>query len=212
MELEKFIDYTLLKPDASTKAVRDLCREAEEYGFYSVCVNPCYITMCKEELKGSDVKICAVIGFPLGAITKEMKTFEAKEAIRLGADEIDMVINLGYLKSGLLDEVEKDVEEVVKASEGHTVKAIIEAGMLSDDEKKAACQAAKRAEASFVKTSTGFGYGGATTYDVALMRKTVGREMGVKASGGIKTKEQATELIKAGATRIGTSTNIFKVS
>ncbi len=212
MELEKLIDYTLLKPDATVKSIRDMCKEAIEYGFYSVCVNPCHIQLCKEELKGSEVKICTVIGFPLGAIEKEMKAFEAKRAIELGADELDMVINIGYLKSGFLDQVREDIEAVVDAAQGHIVKAIIETGALSDNEKKAACMAAKKAKASFVKTSTGFGYHGATTYDVRIMRQTVGKDMGVKASGGIKTREQAIELIKAGATRIGTSTNIIKAS
>jgi len=212
MELEKLIDYTLLKPDATVKSIRDLCREAVEYGFYSVCVNPCHIQLCREELKGSEVKVCTVIGFPLGAIEKEMKASEAKRAIELGADELDMVINIGYLKSGFLDQVREDIEAVVDTAQGYIVKAIIETGALSDDEKKAACMAAKKAKASFVKTSTGFGYGGATTYDVRVMRQTVGKDMGVKASGGIKNREQALELIKAGATRIGTSTNIIKAS
>jgi deoxyribose-phosphate aldolase len=212
MELEKMIDYTVLKPEATVKNVRELCHEAREYGFYSVCVNPCHIRLCRGELEGSDVKVCTVIGFPLGALDKEMKALEAGKALELGADELDMVINLGYLKSGMLEQVWEDIEAVVGAAGGRVVKAIIEAGMLSDDEKKAACTAAKRAGASFVKTSTGFGYGGATTYDVKLMRQTVGKDMGVKASGGIKTKEQAMELIKAGANRIGTSTNIIRAS
>lgn len=212
MELEKMIDYTLLKPEATVKNVRELCHEAREYGFYSVCVNPCHIRLCREELEGSDVKVCTVIGFPLGAIDKEMKSLEAGKALELGADELDMVINLGYLKSGMLEQVWEDIEAVVDAAGGRVVKAIIETGMLSDDEKRAACTAAKRAGASFVKTSTGFGYGGATTYDVKLMRQTVGKDMGVKASGGIKTKEQALELIKAGANRIGTSTNVIRAS
>jgi len=212
MELEKLIDYTLLKPEATANSIRGLCREAIEYGFYSICVNPCYIELCKKELEGSEVKVCTVIGFPSGAIEKEMKAFEAKRAIELGADELDMVINIGFLKSGFLDDVREDIEAVVDSAQGHLVKVIIEAGALSDNEKRAACTAAKRANASFVKTSTGFGYGGATTYDVKIMRQTVGMDMGVKASGGIKTREQAVELIKAGANRIGTSTNIIKGS
>ena len=209
-ELATIIDYTLLKPDTTTAAIKDLCKEAMKEHFYSVCVNPCYIELCKDELKNSGVKICTVIGFPLGSITKEMKACECEKAIELGADEVDMVMSIGYLKSGMLDEVQKDIEGVVEAAKDHTVKVIIETGILTDPEKIAACLAAKRANANFVKTSTGFGYGGATAHDVSLMKKTVGDEMGVKASGGIKNAEQAINLVKAGASRIGTSTNLLK--
>lgn len=209
-ELATIVDYTLLKPDATTAAIKDLCKEALKEHFYSVCVNPCYIELCKDELKDSGVKICTVIGFPLGSITKEMKAYECEKAIELGADEVDMVMNISSLKSGMLDEVKKDIEGVVEAAGGHTVKVIIETGILADQEKIAACLAAKRANANFVKTSTGFGYGGATIHDISLMRRTVGKEMGVKASGGIKNAEQAMTLVKAGASRIGTSTNLLK--
>jgi len=203
------IDYTLLKPDATQQDVRGLCAEAIEYGFYSVCVNPCHVELCKSELEGSKIRITTVIGFSLGAITGKMKAMEAKSALELGADEVDMVINIGYLKSGLLDLVREDIEGVVRAAEGHTVKAIIETGLLNDGEKISSCLAAQSSGAAFVKTSTGFGHGGATTHDVNLMRRTVGADMGVKASGGIKTAAQAMELLKAGATRIGTSKNLY---
>lgn len=203
--LAAMIDHTVLKPGATNEQVVQLCRQAMEYHFASVCVNPCFVKLAAGELKGSDVKTCTVIGFPLGASTTGIKAFEAKKAVEEGAQEVDMVINIGALKEGNLEYIENDIAQVVKASEGALVKVIIETCFLTDEEKVTACKLAKKAGANFVKTSTGFGIGGATAADVALMRKTVGETMGVKASGGIKNLQEAITMVEAGASRIGTS-------
>lgn len=210
LNLAKMIDHTLLKPDATQQEIAQLCFEARKYGFASVCVNPTWVSLCAELLKGSPVKVCTVIGFPLGATSSETKAFETETAIRQGATEIDMVINIGALKARDLDAVAKDIRGVVNAAHarGIIVKVIIETVLLNDEEKTIACLISKEAGADFVKTSTGFAGGGATAHDVALMRKTVGPAMGVKASGGVRTFEDAASMIKAGATRIGASAGV----
>ena len=208
MKLNKYIDHTLLKPDASQEQIETLIEEAKKYDFASVCVNPTWVNFAAQSLKGTDVKVCTVIGFPLGANTPELKAFETSDAIRNGANEIDMVINIGALKSRNFDLVERDIRAVVEAAKGTLVKVIIETCLLTDDEKVKACQIAQKAGADFVKTSTGFSTGGATVEDVALMRKTVGPDMGVKASGGARSYEDALAFIKAGATRIGASSGV----
>lgn len=208
MNLNQYIDHTLLKPEASKDQVVKLIEEAKEYHFASVCINPTWVKLAAEMLATSNVKVCTVIGFPLGATTPEVKAFETSNAIKNGADEVDMVINIGALKSGDLDLVERDIRAVVEASCDKLVKVIIETCLLTDDEKVVACQLAQRAGADFVKTSTGFSTGGATVPDVALMRKTVGPDMGVKASGGARSFEDAQAFIDAGATRIGTSSGV----
>jgi deoxyribose-phosphate aldolase len=202
------IDHTLLKPDATEEQIRNLCREAKEHGFASVCVNPVWVQLCKELLQGTDVMVATVIGFPLGAIPAEAKAAEAARAVAEGVDELDMVLNVGFLKSGQYGEVEEDIRQVVAAAGGRTVKVIIEATLLSDEEKVKACMLAQRSGAHFVKTSTGFSKGGATVRDVALMRYIVGAGMGVKASGGIKTGEDARKMLAAGASRIGASASV----
>lgn len=208
--LAGMIDHTLLNPDATKKQIVQLCAEAKKYKFACVCVNPCYVSLCAQELKGTRVKICTVIGFPLGASTTAVKKFETEQALRDGAKEIDMVINVGMLKSGDMSFVEEDISAAVTTARkyGAVVKVIIETSLLTDEEKVKACLIAKRASADFVKTSTGFAKGGATTADVALMRKTVGSVMGVKASGGIRSREEAFAMIKSGANRIGTSASV----
>lgn len=208
MKLNKMIDHTILKADAKREDVVRYCEEAKEYDFMSVCVNSCNVKIVKKELEGSDVKVCCVVGFPLGAMATEAKAFEAKCCVDNGADEIDMVINIGALKDENYDYVKKDIEEVVKASNGKVVKVIIETCLLSDEEKKKACELAKEAKADFVKTSTGFSTGGATVEDVKLMKSVVGDELKVKASGGVRTKEDAMKMIEAGADRIGASSGI----
>ena len=208
MKLNKYIDHTLLKPDASQEQIETLIEEAKKYDFASVCVNPTWVSFAAQALKTTDVKVCTVIGFPLGANTPELKAFETSDAIQNGANEIDMVINIGSLKSQNFDLVEKDIRAVVEAAKGTLVKVIIETCLLTDDEKVKACQIAQKAGADFVKTSTGFSTGGATVADVALMRKTVGPDMGVKASGGARSYEDALAFIKAGATRIGASSGV----
>ncbi len=202
------IDHTLLKPDATSDQVRELCREAREYQFASVCINPAFVALAAELLRGSPVKVCTVVGFPLGATTSFTKAAETKEAVANGADEIDMVINIGALKNGEDHLVEEDMREVVRAAGGRITKAIFETALLSDDEVIRACRMAKRAGLDYVKTSTGFGPGGATVHHVSLMRKTVGRSMGVKASGGVRDLEGAREMVAAGATRIGASASV----
>lgn len=202
------IDHTLLKADATSDQVRELCKEAREYQFASVCVNPGYVSLAAELLRGSPVKVCTVVGFPLGATTSFSKAAETKEAVANGADEIDMVINIGALKNGEDHLVEEDMREVVRAASGRITKSIFETALLSDDEVIRACRMAKRAGLDYVKTSTGFGPGGATVHHVALMRKTVGRSMGVKASGGVRDLEGAREMVAAGATRIGASASV----
>lgn len=206
------IDHTLLKPEATPAQIEKLCAEAAEYHFASVCVNPVYIPLAARLLKGTGVKVCCVVGFPLGAIAPEQKAAEAASCAAMGAEELDMVIYVGAAKAGDWALVQRDIEDVVKAAAGHTVKVIIETCLLTDEEKVKACEAAKAAGAHFVKTSTGFSTGGATTHDIALMRKTVGPEMGVKASGGIRDYETAMAMIEAGANRIGASAGIAIVA
>lgn len=208
MKLNKYIDHTLLKPDANSDQIDQLLAEAKEFDFASVCVNPTWVAYATEALRGSDVKVCTVVGFPLGANTAAVKAFETRDAIANGADELDMVINIGALKSGDLDLVEKDIRAVVEASGDKLVKVIIEACLLSEQEKITACQLSQKAGADFVKTSTGFSTGGATVADVALMRKTVGPDMGVKAAGGARSYADALAFVEAGATRIGTSSGV----
>lgn len=208
MKLNKYIDHTLLKADASQEQIETLIEEAKKYDFASVCVNPTWVSFAAQALKATDVKVCTVIGFPLGANTPELKAFETSDAIQNGANEVDMVINIGALKSRNFDLVERDIRAVVEAAKGTLVKVIIETCLLTDDEKVKACQIAQKAGADFVKTSTGFSTGGATVADVALMRKTVGPNMGVKASGGARSYEDALAFIEAGATRIGASSGV----
>ncbi|NQV06405.1 deoxyribose-phosphate aldolase [bacterium] len=214
IDLAGFIDHTLLAPDASADDVDKMCSEALEYGFASVCVNPTWVKRVADNLRGSDVATCSVIGFPLGATTPHVKAMEARRALREGAVEIDMVMNVGALKSGFYDEVERDISMVADAAReaGATCKVILETALLDDEEKVIASRIAKQAKAHYVKTSTGFGPGGATVYDVALMREAVGPDMGVKASGGIRTREDAEQMIEAGATRIGASAGIAIVT
>ncbi|WP_312249695.1 deoxyribose-phosphate aldolase [Streptococcus parasuis] len=208
MKLNKYIDHTILKPETTQEQVEKILSEAKEYDFASVCVNPTWVSLAAESLKDSDVKVCTVIGFPLGANTSAVKAFETEDAIANGADEIDMVINVGALKAGNDALVLDDIKAVVDASGDKLVKVIIEACLLTDDEKVRACQLSKEAGADYVKTSTGFSTGGATVADVALMRKTVGPDMGVKASGGARSYEDAIAFIEAGASRIGASSGV----
>lgn len=210
--IASMIDHTLLKPEATPAQIEKLCAEAAEYHFASVCVNPVYIPLAARLLKDTGVKVCCVVGFPLGAIAPEQKAAEAASCAAMGAEELDMVIHVGAAKAGDWALVQRDIEGVVKAAVGHTVKVIIETCLLTDEEKVKACEAAKAAGAHFVKTSTGFSTGGATTHDIALMRKTVGPEMGVKASGGIRDYETAMAMIEAGANRIGASAGIAIVA
>lgn len=207
-ELARMIDHTLLKPDATRDQVLQLCQEARENLFASVCINPTWVKLAHEQLRNSPVKVCTVIGFPLGATTTLTKVMETRDAIANGADEIDMVINVAALKDGQDQFVEQDIREVVQAASGRIVKVIFETALLSDPEIVRACHLSKRAGADYVKTSTGFGPGGATAHHIALMRQTVGPEMGVKASGGIRDLETAQEMVKAGATRIGASASV----
>ena len=210
--LAKHIDHTLLKPEGTEKELTKLCQEAREYNFFSVCVNPCNIVKAKELLDGTDTKVCTVVGFPLGQMTTEAKSFETKEAVFLGAEEVDMVINIGKLKDGDYDYVLEDIRGVVLAAGGVLTKVIIEACLLTDEEKVKACELAKAAGADYVKTSTGFSKSGATTEDIALMRKTVGPEMGVKASGGIRTLADAMAMVENGASRLGLSASVAIVN
>lgn len=211
--LSKMIDHTLLKPDATSEDIIELCNEAIQYNFYSVCVNPSYVKLAKKKLKGTDVKIATVIGFPLGSTTLEVKTFEARESIKNGANELDMVINIGALKGKEYDLVEKEIAAVVNEAKGKAlVKVIIETCLLNKEEIIKACEIAKKVNADFVKTSTGFSTGGATVEDVQLMRNVVGESMGVKASGGIRDYDTAIKMINAGANRIGASASIKIVS
>ncbi|WP_028982889.1 deoxyribose-phosphate aldolase [Sporolactobacillus terrae] len=208
-KLASYIDHTVLKPEATEAEIFRITDEAKKFGFASVCINPCWVRLAADQLKGSKTKVCTVIGFPLGASTSEAKAFETKDAIAKGADEVDMVINIGALKSGQTDAVESDIGAVVAAANKQAlVKVIIEACLLSDDEKVLACQLAVQAGADYVKTSTGFSSGGATVKDVALMRKTVGSGIGVKAAGGIHSKADAEAMIEAGASRIGASSGV----
>lgn len=212
MELAKLIDHTALKPETTKAQITQLCKEAKEYGFASVCVNSTWVKLAAELLAGSDVKVCTVIGFPLGANTSAVKAFEAKDAIANGAGEVDMVINIAALKDKEDALVESDIRAVVEAANGTLVKVIIETSLLSDEEKVRACKIAVKAGTDFVKTSTGFSTGGATKEDVALMRKIVGPTIGVKASGGVRTKQDVEDMVGAGATRIGASAGVAIVS
>ena len=207
-ELAKMIDHTVLKPTLTRNEVIKHWQEVRKFNFGAISVNPCFTSLVAKLVKGTDVKVDAAIGFPLGATTPEVKAFEARDAVENGAHEIDMVINIGALRSGDYELVKRDIEGVVKAAKGRVVKVIIETCYLTDEEKKRACELAKKAGADFVKTSTGFGTGGATIHDVKLMRETVGEDMGVKAAGGIHHFEDAVAMIDAGADRIGTSASI----
>lgn len=205
MELNKFIDHTFLKAFGQEQIIKDLCKEAVEYNFKSVCVNPYYIPLAKKELQGSDVLVCTVIGFPLGQNTTETKVFETKDALEKGADEIDMVINIAALKDRKDDYVLNEIKLIKNECKDKTLKVIIETCYLTEEEKKIACELSVKAGADFVKTSTGFGTGGATLSDVELMSKTVNKQALVKASGGVSDKETALKMVEAGASRIGTS-------
>lgn len=211
--IARMIDHTALKPELTKDDILKLCEEAKQYKFASVCVNPTWVKTAYEALNGTDVKVCTVIGFPLGATTPETKAFETKNAIENGASEVDMVINIGALKEKNYDLVEKDIRAVVDAANGKALtKVIIETCLLTEEEKVKACEISVKAGADFVKTSTGFSTGGATIEDVQLMRKTVGPEIGVKASGGVRDLKAAEEMVKAGATRIGTSSGVAIVN
>jgi deoxyribose-phosphate aldolase len=209
-KLTSMIDHTLLKPEATTAQIEQLCDEARRFGFASVCVNPTHVKLCARLLQGSPVRVCTVVGFPLGASLPEVKAYETQQAVRDGATEIDMVVNIGALKDKNADLVARDIAAVVNAAHvsGALVKVIIEAALLTDEEKIVACRLAKDAGAEYVKTSTGVGPGGATVQDVALMRRTVGPEMGVKAAGGIRTLADAEKMVEAGATRLGASASV----
>lgn len=209
MNINKLIDHTALKLNTNKESILKLIAEAKTYDFASVCVNPCWVALAHQELKNTDVKVCTVIGFPLGANTTEVKVFETKDAIEKGAQEIDMVINIAMLKDKEYDYVENEIHQIVEAAKDKAiVKVIIETCLLTDEEKIKACELSQKAGADFVKTSTGFSTGGATVHDIALMRKTVGAEMGVKASGGVHTHEEALAMVEAGATRIGASAGV----
>lgn len=208
MNLAKLIDHTLLKPAATRQDIQRLCEEARKYGFFSVCINPVWVSYAKEQLEGSDVKVCTVIGFPLGANTPAVKAYETEDALKNGADEIDMVINIGALKAQDYQTVLQDIQAVRKACLGHVLKVIIETSQLTDEEKVKACELSAQAEADFVKTSTGFTGEGATAPDVALMRKSIPAHMQVKASGGVRSREDLDAMVAAGATRIGASSGV----
>ncbi|RDX02355.1 deoxyribose-phosphate aldolase [Listeria kieliensis] len=212
MNIAKMIDHTALKPETTKAQIEKLTEEAKTYQFASVCVNPIWVKFASSQLANSSVDTCTVIGFPLGANTSSMKAFETKDAILNGATEVDMVINIGALKEGNDTLVEEDIKAVVEAADGTLVKVIIETCLLTDEEKVRACKLAVKAGADFVKTSTGFSSGGATVHDIKLMRETVGPDIGVKASGGIRTKEDVLKMIDAGATRIGASAGVAIVS
>ena len=207
-ELARYFDHTILKPEATESDVQKICDEALAHHFFSVCVNPSHVEFCKNYLRGSDVKIATVVGFPLGATTTEVKAFEAAQGVAAGADEIDMVLNVGALKSGDFERVRYDIMAVVKASAPALVKVILETCLLTDDEKRRACELSVAAGAHFVKTSTGFSKSGATVADIKLMRTTVGPKIGVKASGGVRTLSDAVALIDAGASRLGASASV----
>lgn len=202
------IDHTMLKPEATTETIRRYCKEAKEYGFASVCVNTYHVPLVAEELKDTDVKTCCVVGFPLGAMSTDAKAFEAKHAVEEGAEEVDMVLNIGAVKDGNYDFVKEDIAAVVEASKPAIVKVIIETCLLTDEEKRKVCLLSVEAGAAFVKTSTGFSTGGATPEDVRLMRETVGDRAQVKASGGIRTPEDAKKMLEAGADRIGAGNGV----
>lgn len=207
-DIASYIDHTLLAANATEAKIDQLCKEALEHSFASVCVNSCWTARCAKNLKGANVKVCTVVGFPLGAMKTDSKAFEASQAISDGAGEIDMVLNVGWLKDGRLDDVRKDIEMVKEACQGHILKVILETCLLSDEEKVTACRLAMEGGADFVKTSTGFSTGGASEKDVHLMRSVVGDKLGVKASGGVRSYETAVAMINAGASRLGTSSGI----
>lgn len=209
-ELAAYFDHTLLKPEATAEQIKRLCQEALEYGFFGVCVNPCYVSLAREYTAGSEVRVCTVVGFPLGATLPEVKAYEAEQAIARGAEEVDMVMNIGALKGKDFRLVREDIAAVVQAAHDHSVavKVILEMALLEEAEKVKACELALEAGADFVKTSTGFGPGGATVEDVRLMRRVVGNRMGVKAAGGIATLDQALAMLEAGASRIGASRSV----
>ncbi len=206
--IARIIDHTLLRPDVTPEQVEKLCAEAQEYGFAAVCVNSCYVPLCRRQLKGSSVKVCTVIGFPLGAGLREAKATEAAAAVNLGADELDMVANIGWLKAGADEMVVSDIHRVVDAAQKRPVKVIIETCLLTDEEKERATRLVVDAGASFVKTSTGFSTGGATEADVTLLARVAAGRIGVKASGGIRDLKTARRMVDAGATRIGTSSGV----
>ena len=208
MNVAKYIDHTLLKPDSTREQIDKILEEAKKYQFKSVCINPTHVSYASQQLLDTDVLVCTVIGFPLGATTTDVKVFETENAIKNGASEIDMVINIGALKDQRYDEVQKDIEGVIAAANGKTVKVIIETVLLTDEEKVKACELAEKAGATFVKTSTGFAGGGATPEDVKLMKDTVGNRLEVKASGGVRSLEDFEKMIEAGATRIGASAGV----
>ncbi len=208
MEIAKLVDHTMLKADATSETIKRYCSEAKEYGFASVCVNTCQVPLAAQELKGSDVAVCCVVGFPLGAMLASAKAFEAAEAVKAGADEVDMVMNIGAMKDKNYDLVRDDIKAVVEASKGKIVKVILENCLLTKEEIVKACELSIEAGADFVKTSTGFSTGGAVAEDVALMKKTVGNRAKVKASGGIRTPEEARAMLEAGADRIGAGNGI----
>lgn len=207
-KLAKMIDHTNLKPDATLKDIEKLCDEAKKYNFASVCVNPANVQYAVHLLEKTDVNVCTVIGFPLGANTSKIKFFEASNSYEIGASELDMVMNIGALKSGFEEDVKQDIKSVVVGSKDAIVKVIIETALLEEDEIIKACEIIKESGADFVKTSTGFGYSGSTVEDIKLIRKTVGSSLNIKASGGVKNLKNALDMIKAGATRIGTSSGV----
>ena len=208
MDIKKMVDHTMLKADATSETIRRYCSEAKEYGFASVCVNTCQVPLAAEELIGSGVAVCCVVGFPLGAMMTSAKAFEASEAVKAGAEEVDMVMNIGAMKDKNYDMVRDDIKAVVEASQGKVVKVILENCLLTKEEIRMACEISVEAGADFVKTSTGFSTGGAVNEDVALMKQTVGDRAKVKASGGIRTPEEAQAMIEAGADRIGAGNGI----
>jgi len=212
LKLNTYIDHTLLKPDATPHDIRCLCREAAEYKFAAVCINPCYVDLAVSLLAGTGVKVATVIGFPLGANLSIVKAFEAKQAVLHGADELDMVINIGAAKLGLWEAVRYDIQQVIAEGQGRIVKVIVETGLLTEEEKERVCHIVLESGAQFIKTSTGFAAGGATIADIRLFKSIIGDRIGIKASGGIRTSEEAAAMIAAGATRIGTSKGISIVS
>lgn len=208
VKIAKMIDHTNVKPDATQEDIERLCSQSGQYGFSCACVTPTNVEFAKKLLKNFDINVCAVIGFPLGATTSKTKAFETREAIEKGASELDMVMNIGALKSGIDEEVKDDISGVVEAADGHIVKVILETGLLNENEKIKACKLSMEARADYVKTSTGFGVSGATLDDIRLIKEVVGTKMGIKASGGIRDLKTALDMIEAGATRIGTSSGV----
>ncbi|MCF0114462.1 MAG: deoxyribose-phosphate aldolase [Erysipelotrichaceae bacterium] len=212
MSMNKYIDHTLLKPNSTKEQILKLCAEAKEYDFKTVCVNPCWIEVCKQELEGTNVGVCTVIGFPLGAMSSKAKAFEAKDAVERGADEVDMVINIGWLKDHEDEKIIEEIKMIKEACDGHTLKVIIETCLLNEEEKVRACHDIMAAGGDFVKTSTGFSTSGATLEDVLLLKKTVGDKILVKAAGGVRSHDDLVKMIEAGANRIGTSSGVALLS